>query len=367
VAVINQEIDSLNGSITALRKRVETLDSEIAACETQIEQIETETATKEAIIKTKQEELMTRLRQQYMAGPVSNLQLLLESPDIASLLTVSEYIRLQAERDEAVRQQLTAEMQSLKVLQAQLAAQRSELELKKTDLQKQSASLVAQVLEQQAQKKELNAQLNKISAAQTEIYTIINGLKKKTAQAQKIIAQNERDYAEFERQMDALLATKIQDNQIDQQVSNNGKMIWPFPYRNCYITSNFGEVSSVRSGPHQGLDISIADKSQEYVIQAALDGVILAHGFNRTMGNYVIIYHGYYAPTGKTIKTTYMHMKYFPEVEDNAEVKAGKVIGIMGTTGNSTGPHLHFQINEYTSSSSSVPVNPLSYVSNPYR
>jgi murein DD-endopeptidase MepM/ murein hydrolase activator NlpD len=179
------------------------------------------------------------------------------------------------------------------------------------------------------------------------------------------MAQQRADKEKFEREMDALLAQKISQGQIPQNVDNNGRMVWPFPYPGCYITSNFGDTSN-RETYHKGLDISIRDKSKKYYIVAALDGVVIARGFDKYMGNYVTIYHGYYAPKGKYIKTTYMHMAAFDsEAVVNANVKANKILGVMGTTGNSTGPHLHFQINEI-SGSTSTPVNPLLYVSKPY-
>ncbi|MCL2299819.1 MAG: M23 family metallopeptidase [Firmicutes bacterium] len=147
-------------------------------------------------------------------------------------------------------------------------------------------------------------------------------------------------------------------------------MIWPFPYKGCYISSYFGEVSSIRNGrSHAGIDITIGDKSRNYQIICALDGVVVDHGFQSSMGNYVVIVHGYYAPKGKYIKTTYMHMANGSlTVTNNAKIKAGTPIGIMGSTGNSTGPHLHFQVNEFTDSSmkNSSAVNPLNYVKNTY-
>jgi murein DD-endopeptidase MepM/ murein hydrolase activator NlpD len=365
-AIIQKEIDRLNSSVAQLNRQIEALTAEIEAIETQIDDIIEKTAAKDAQIKEMQRILMERLRRQYIAGPVSNLQLLLQSPDLSGLLTVSEYISRQAEQDQALRVRLEKDMADLKVLQDQLEERQGTLETKKYELQKQSAALVTELMEQKKQMKLINAEHAKISKAQTEIFTIIDGLKKKTKEAERIIAKSQKEQEEFERRLDQLLAEKIKSGQISQNQSNNGRMQWPFPYKGCYISSPFGDFGPNRTHAHRGLDISIADKSKVYYIQAALDGTILDHGFDSSMGNYVVIYHGYYAPTGKTIKTTYMHMRDYPSVVDNTSVQAGKIIGIMGNTGNSRGAHLHFQVNEYTSSSSSVAVNPLNYISNPY-
>ncbi|MDR2687791.1 MAG: peptidoglycan DD-metalloendopeptidase family protein, partial [Oscillospiraceae bacterium] len=306
-----------------------------------------------------------------MNGPVSNLQLLLSSPDLTTLMTTAEYINRKADHDAQLRAQLEAEMAQLKLLQEQQREQQAVLEGKRGDLQKQSADLVAQSLRQKRTKQDLEAQQDQISDTQNEIFGMIDQLQSQSKEAQRIIEKERRAREELERKLDALLADKLESGEISKDVENNGKMQWPFPYKGCYISSSFGATSG-RDHAHRGIDISIADKSRSYDIIAALDGVVVTHGFDSSMGYYVVILHGYYAPTGKYIKTTYMHMKtgsFTSAVVDNARIRAGTAIGVMGSTGNSTGPHLHFQVNEFTDSSmkNSNAVNPLGrYVTNTY-
>jgi len=370
--LIDAEISRLGGSISSLNARVAALNADIAACEASIAQIDVQTAEKEAEIKQMQQLLMERLREQYMTGPVSNLQLLLSSPDLTALMTAAEYINRKAEHDAQLRTQLETEMAQLKALQEQQRGQQAALEGKRTDLQKQSADLVAQSLKQKQSRRDLEAQQDHFSETQNEIYDMIDKLQVQSKEAQRLIEKERRAQEEFERKLDALLAQKLESGEISMDISNNGKMQWPFPHKGCYITSSYGAMDSVRNGrAHAGIDISIADKSRSYNIVAALDGVIVDFGFHSSMGNYVVIVHGYYAPTGKYIKTTYMHMKsgsFTSAVVENARIKAGTAIGVMGSTGNSTGPHLHFGVSEFTNSSmkNSNTVNPLKYVSNTY-
>jgi len=372
-AIIDGELDRLNTSISGLKAQVDALSAEIAACEARIEAMELETAAKEAQIMSMQLQLMGRLREQYVNGPVSNLQLILSSPDLSALMAATEYVRRKADYDAKLRVDLEAEMAQLKVLQDQQREQQGVLEGKRTDLQKQSAVLVSESLRQREKRGQLEAQQDQISSTQNEIFGIIDKLDRQTAESRRLIEKERRAYEEFERKLDALLADKLATGVIDKDsITNDGKMLWPFPYKGCYISSYFGEVSSIRGGrAHAGIDITIKDRSRNYQVIAALDGVVVDHGFHSSMGNYVVIVHGYYAPKGKYIKTTYMHMasgSFTGAVVNNAKIKAGTAIGIMGSTGNSTGPHLHFQINEFTNSSmtNSVAVNPLNYVRNTY-
>ena len=364
--LISDEISRLTSEVNRLNGRIKGLEDEIETSEAHIDRIELETQAKDEQIKAMQKVLQERLRRQYMNGPISNLQLLLSSPDLASMLTITEHLNREAEKDAQLRRTLEEEMVALNRLKAQLEEEQAKLEAQKLELQKQGAQLTRQLLLEDAQKKKLDKEQEAIGDAETEIMTIINGLERQSKDAQRIIAEQRRAQEQFERELDAIIAQKLSSGEISKETTNNGKMIWPFPYAGCYITSQFGATRN-RATPHKGTDISIANKDKQYMVIAALDGVVAARGFHKYMGNYVMIYHGYYEPKGKTIRTTYMHLASIDkDVATNLRIQAGKSVGIMGSTGNSTGPHLHFQIDEIGANNTSTPVNAMTYVSNPF-
>lgn len=100
------------------------------------------------------------------------------------------------------------------------------------------------------------------------------------------------------------------------------------------ITSRYGARESVRNHTHQGLDIAATTGTP---IKAVADGTVTFSGTKGGYGNIVIINHG------NGIETYYAHCSKL-DVEEGAKVIAGDVIGKVGSTGNSTGPHLHFEI-----------------------
>lgn len=117
---------------------------------------------------------------------------------------------------------------------------------------------------------------------------------------------------------------------------------WPLSATNKTITRGFG-VKQDDGALHQGLDIGAATGTNIY---AARTGVVYMAGTHNSMGNYVCIRHG--LNNGKYIFTTYMHMTK-RTVNVGAAVDQNTVIGYVGSTGKSSGPHLHFHI--FTSTS----------------
>lgn len=115
------------------------------------------------------------------------------------------------------------------------------------------------------------------------------------------------------------------------------------------ITSRFGSRESIRSYPHNGLDIAAPYGTK---IKAACDGKVTFSGYKGSYGNLIIV------DCGNGVQIYYGHCsKLYAKVGDT--VKAGDVIGAVGSTGNSTGNHLHFEIKV-----NGVSVNPQNYIYN---
>ena len=113
------------------------------------------------------------------------------------------------------------------------------------------------------------------------------------------------------------------------------------------ISSRYGEVSNIRSSAHKGLDIACKTGTD---IKAIADGTVVYSAYDGSYGNVIRIEHG------NGVQTTYAHCsKLYAKV--GQKVTAGEVIAAVGSTGNSTGPHLHLEIRV-----NGVPMNPQKYI-----
>lgn len=140
------------------------------------------------------------------------------------------------------------------------------------------------------------------------------------------------------------------DPAADTYAVNHGGLRWPLrvPGR---ISSEFGSRTSPTAGAstnHQGIDIAVSAGTP---IVAAGDGTVVTAAYSASAGNYIMLYHG------NSLYTVYMHASRLA-VSEGAQVKQGDVIAYVGSTGISTGAHLHFGV-----SVNGAYVNPRNYVS----
>lgn len=126
----------------------------------------------------------------------------------------------------------------------------------------------------------------------------------------------------------------------------NGSMIWPLPGHTS-LTTHFGEADAFGNPGHRGIDIPAPEGT---TILAAHTGTVLICGWNDSFGNQVLI------DDGAGLSTRYAHMTA-TAVSPGAVVTAGQVIGYVGSTGDSTGNHLHFEV-----SVGGILTDPLGYV-----
>ena len=127
----------------------------------------------------------------------------------------------------------------------------------------------------------------------------------------------------------------------------DGELCWPLP-GHTYISCHFGEVDAFGNAGHRGTDIPAPEGTP---ILAAHSGTVLVSGWNDSYGNQVLL------DNGAGLSTRYAHMTQ-TAVTAGATVTAGQVIGYVGSTGDSTGNHLHFEMMQ-----GGIRVNPLDMVS----
>ena len=151
------------------------------------------------------------------------------------------------------------------------------------------------------------------------------------------------------------LAKQNVENSVDEYITKeartvNGVYLATTPV-NGVVTSRFASIESVRSGAHTGLDIGAASGT---AIKASARGTVKYASWMGSYGNLVIISHG------NGIETYYAHCSRLL-VSVGQQVNSGDTIALVGSTGNSTGPHLHFEVRI-----NGTPVNPQNYLYRTY-
>jgi len=158
---------------------------------------------------------------------------------------------------------------------------------------------------------------------------------------------NVEDAKEIEENTDVVIAKEQIEQCIDKDAKTvNGVYLAATPVQGV-VTSRFAAIENVRSGAHTGLDIGAASGSNIY---AVADGVVKYAGSMGSYGNLVIVSHG------NGVETYYAHCSRIL-VSVGQQVSSGDNIALVGSTGNSTGPHLHLEVRINDS-----PVNPQKYL-----
>lgn len=322
------------------QKRV--LDQQIANTSSQITNIETQIADYAALIVQTEAELADaekreeaqyelfckRVRAMEKQGTVSYWSVLFKADSFTDLLTRLDAVNEVMDADQRV-------IDDLKALQVEIQEKKDSLETSKAESEAAKAELVSYKSELDKQRQQAIAMVNEINDNEAENKATLEALDK----------EEERILAEALRKSRELAAQQAAAGKSTQ--SNPGGYIWPVDSR--YITSTVGGRSSpggIGSTNHKGTDIGRVGYTSS--IYAAKSGTVIVSQYSSSYGNYVVISHG----SGNT--TLYAHMSS-RKVTEGQYVNQGDVIGITGSTGHSTGPHLHFEITE-----NGVRINPLS-------
>lgn len=326
--LLDQQIDNTSAQI----KNVEAQIADYAELITQTEAELTDAEEREA---AQYELFCQRVRAMEEGGEVSYWSVLFGASSFTDMLTRLNDVNEVMDADQQV-------IDDLKALQAEITEKKNQLEDSKAEREAAKTELVSKKSELDKQRQRAIALVNEINDNEQENKETLEALDK----------EEERILAEALRKSRELAAQQAAQGKSPQ--SNPGGYIWPVDSR--YITSTVGGRQSpggIGSTNHKGTDIGRVGYTSS--IYAAKSGTVIVSQYSSSYGNYVVISHG----SGNT--TLYGHMSS-RKVEVGQYVNQGDVIGITGSTGHSTGPHLHFEITE-----NGVRVNPLSHGAEPQK
>lgn len=309
---------AINRKIANLQSQIDTCNHQLWTSEKQVEQLGNEIKAKNAELEEAKFAFKKRIRAIYMSGGMtaSSLAVLLSAESFEDLISKTEITRSLSAYDSALTERVANDIKDIQAKEAEIKKLQEEQEAIKATLNVKKAELKADAKEVNAEISDINSSIN---SAQNQADAIDKAIK------------------EFEAEIEAALG--VGKDQIME-----GDFLWPLEkYKK--VGSPYGYRIHPISGKrkfHKGVDIGGSGiKGQP--IRAAADGTVSIASYNYGgYGYYVMINHGK-ASDGKSYVTLYAHMsKYIVKV--GQKVKKGQTIGYVGTTGASTGYHLHFEI-----------------------
>lgn len=323
------QVQELEDKILGYQKEMTGLSDKLDALQNSIDETKQKLTVAEEEYNRKEELLRERLVAMYEDGETQYLDILLSSRNIVEFISGYYLINEFVEYDNTLMQEV--------------AERRDDIEITKTKLEKEETEI-----------KLIKAKREQTTVVLQNTITLQESYAKKLSKQEQELKNKITEYKQEQARIEALIQQATnRSNNLDIQYTG-GEMLWPVAISGTVITSTYG----VREHPiqgvikeHSGLDIGNATYGSPVV--AAADGVVTYAGWLGGYGNCVMLNHG------NGLVTLYGHgQKIITEL--HKKVKKGDLIMEVGSTGNSTGPHLHFEVRVNGSC-----VNPLNYVKVP--
>lgn len=353
VDLLQSQINAYNSKIDVLNTQISNLNKNITSTQQKIAQTQQDMAIQKEEIAATQSLYADRLRAMYITGNISNLEVLLEADSFRDFLNRLELLTRISKHDNEIINTLQDEIAVYEKEEASLKANEEKLEASKTEIEN------SKTMQQEAKAQVVNAKSD-LDQKVNSLNTYINGLDENSQELNNYIAKARAQQQAYMNQVNANLAVTASTG----NGAYSGTFIWPVAGSGTYVSSGYGS----RWGTfHYGIDITGGGGNAPIVAAAAgrvtIASNICSHnygknyncGCNGGYGNYVVIDHG------NGLLTYYGHMTR-AIVSAGTYVQQGQQIGNMGSTGYSTGNHLHFEVRVNDGSSRSVAArNPMNY------
>ena len=344
VSQLDAKLTNISGRINSLEAQLDKKNTEISSAQTQLTQAQSDESAQ-------YEQMKKRIKYMYENGSnMSLLESLFTSGSVADFINQAEYIRQITNYDRQMLEKYRNTKKTVADTKTTLESDYEELSAMKDQVQKEQDTVAALM---NAKEQELDNVSDKISDAQTGADAVAAEIEAQNDIIAQIQAEEARKAAE--RAAAEKAAQEAAQNQAaggnTEQPSdtdggknkptpadtyNGGAFKWPCP-SSTRVTSDYGARLSPMAGAssnHKGIDIAASYGS---AIVAAADGTVSFAGYSSATGNYIMISHG------GGVYTIYCHCSALL-VSTGQKVNAGQTIAQVGSTGISTGNHLHFGV-----------------------
>lgn len=353
-ASIEENIRVLDNELSDISAKLYETEKKLASVEKKIKKNEKKLKNAQESIKEQYASMKLRIQFMYENGNQEMISMILSSESISDFLNKAEYISELSTYDRKMLDKMVETKNTIEKTQETLKEQKSTLTTLQADQQQKKESVEALVTAKQNEMIAYDSRIAENEHALDELDTAIGN-------KQDVINEMERIEEERRRKAEEEAKKNNDNNNNDNNGGNDSNSggggtvsvsgyMWPVPGYSV-ISSGFGYRSDPFSGQtsyHSGIDIPAPSGTP---IVASASGQIAWANYSTTAGNWIGIDHG------NGVYTVYMHMSALL-VSAGQNVAQGQTIGLVGTTGSSTGNHLHFSVRV-----NSAYTNPMNYVS----
>ncbi len=339
IAKLNDQLENVRGQQTIINGDIRDTEKKISELDEEIKDLDAQIIQKDVEIEETIEIFCERIRANYIAGETSVLEMFTASSSVSGFLNRLELFRRVTRSDQALVDKLNEEIAEIEEMQEKLREKKASVEAEK-------ATLEAKKYDLQTAEDELNITQAAIVAKSTEVNKKLAALNYQTKQLEVSIDKYnaemdkiEDEIEEFLKKQQAASNNSSNAGSVPSNISKKG-WAWPVPYSNSYISSPYGYRNDPISGVykfHSGIDITMPGAYGKNLVAVKAGTVIRAVHSGSGYGNYIMIDHG-----GGFVSLYGHCSKLAVKVGD--KVSQSQVVAYIGSSGYSTGPHVHFEI-----------------------
>lgn len=318
-ANLTNYVAELDANLVTIQAKIDELKTLITEKEEQITQKTKELEEALAVQQAQYEAMKSRIKFMYEKGDMLYMELVFSAESFGEMLNKADYIEMLSSYDRKMLDEYVAYAEYVALCKESLEEEKTVLDEAKATVEEEEASLNAL-----------------IAVKEQEIYNVSSDIKNK----EQAIKEYEADIATQNETIKALEAAVAEERKrlaAEQgRKYDGGVFTWPAP-SSSRISDDYGTRTHPILGIqqfHNGVDLAAPGGSP---ILAVYDGKVVAADYNSSMGNYIMIDHG------DGLYTIYMHASAL-YVSKGTEVTKGQKIAAVGSTGRSTGNHLHFSV-----------------------